>query len=77
VKWISRDRSGEYTCGAQLGAPDARHVMDRWHVIKNWREALERVVSRLSPQLEQRLHKPATPAQETQKTTQYPRASHL
>lgn len=51
VKWISRDRSGEYARGAQLGAPSAQQVMDRWHVIKNWREALERVVSRVSPRL--------------------------
>ena len=44
VKWISRDRSGEYARGAQLGAPSAQQVMDRWHVIKNWREALERLM---------------------------------
>jgi transposase len=51
VKWISRDRSGEYARGAQLGAPSAQQIMDRWHVIKNLREALERVLSRLSPRL--------------------------
>jgi len=51
VKWISRDRSGEYARGAQLGAPSAQQVMDRWHVIKNWREALERMLSRVSPRL--------------------------
>jgi transposase len=55
VKWISRDRSGEYALGASEGAPRAQQVMDRWHVIKNWREALERVVSRISPRLELRL----------------------
>lgn len=56
VQWISRDRSGEYARGAQLGAPSAQQVMDRWHVLKNWREALERVMSRVYPRLEQRLH---------------------
>ncbi len=55
VKWISRDRSGEYARGASEGAPGAQQVMDRWHVIKNWREALERVVSRIYPRLELRL----------------------
>lgn len=33
VKWISRDRSGEYARGAHLGAPEAQQIMDRWHVI--------------------------------------------
>jgi transposase len=55
VKWISRDRSGEYARGASEGAPGAQQVMDRWHVIKNWREALERVVRRIYPRLELRL----------------------
>ena len=54
VKWISRDRSGEYARGAQLGAPSAQQVMDRWHVIKNWREALERLMNRVYPRLKQR-----------------------
>ncbi len=58
VKWISRDRSGEYARGAQLGAPSAQQVMDRWHVIKNWREALERVMNRVYPRLKQRQEQP-------------------
>ncbi|MBO0793146.1 MAG: ISL3 family transposase [Ktedonobacteraceae bacterium] len=72
VKWISRDRSGEYARGAQLGAPEAQQVMDRWHVIKNWREALERVASRLYSGLEQRLPKPSTPFKKRKK----PRTVH-
>jgi transposase len=56
VKWISRDRSGEYARGAQLGAPLVGQIMDRWHVIKNLREALERVLTRLSPRLSQWQH---------------------
>ena len=72
VKWISRDRSGEYARGAHLGAPEAQQVMDRWHVIKNWREALERVVSRLYSGLEQRLQQPSTPFKKRNK----PRTVH-
>jgi transposase len=72
VKWMSRDRSGEYARGSQLGAPEAQQVMDRWHVMKNWREALERVVSRLYPALEQRLQKPSTPFKKRKK----PRTLH-
>lgn len=48
VKWISRDRSKEYARGVLLGAPEAQQILDRWHVIKNLRETLERVLSRLS-----------------------------
>ena len=29
---ISRDRSTEYARGATLGAPEAQHVLDRWHL---------------------------------------------
>jgi transposase len=60
VKWISRDRSGEYARGASEGAPHAKQVMDRWHVIKNWREALERLVSRVYPRLELRQQHPSS-----------------
>lgn len=65
VKWISRDRSSEYARGAQLGSPSAQQVMDRWHVIKIWREALERVVSRVYPRLKQR--------QDQSRTTPFPK----
>jgi transposase len=42
--------------------------MDRWHVIKNWREALERVLSRVSPGLSLRQHQlSSTPFPKRQK----------
>lgn len=72
VKWIIRDRSGEYARGAQLGAPEAQQVIDRWHVIKNWREALERLISRLYARLEDRLATRSTPFKKRKK----PRSIH-
>jgi transposase len=42
VEIISRDRSNEYKNGATTGSPDAIQVADRWHLMKNLREALER-----------------------------------
>jgi transposase len=78
VKWISRDRSGEYARGAQLGAPSAQQVMDRWHVIKNWREALERVLSRVSPRLslwQQQLSSTPFPKRKKARTTHEQAAS--
>ncbi len=42
VEIISRDRSNEYRKGAKTGAPQAIQVADRWHLLKNLREAIER-----------------------------------
>ncbi|WP_220191464.1 ISL3 family transposase, partial [Ktedonospora formicarum] len=55
VEWISRDRSGEYARGASEGAPSARQVIDRWHLLKNWREMLERALSRVYARLKERV----------------------
>jgi transposase len=48
---LSRDRSTEYARGATLGAPDVQHVLDRWHLVRNLREALERLLDRLHHRL--------------------------
>jgi len=46
IEIISRDRSTEFERGISLGAPDATQVLDRWHVLKNLREACERQLKR-------------------------------
>ena len=38
---VSRDRGGEYASAATQGAPQALQCADRFHLIKNLREALE------------------------------------
>jgi len=50
VHIISRDRSTEYIRGASEGAPNAKQVADRWHIFKNLREALERLLNRVRPE---------------------------
>jgi transposase len=53
VEVIVRDRSTEYTRGAIAGAPTAIQVADRWHLLHNLREAVERVLNRHHAQLRQ------------------------
>ena len=45
VEVISRDRSKDYQRGATDGAPAAQQVIDRWHVLNNLREAVERFLN--------------------------------
>jgi len=46
VEIISRDRGDIYAQGARLGAPQAIQVADKWHLLKNLGEALERLLTR-------------------------------
>jgi transposase len=46
VQIISRDRGGVYAEGARHGAPQAVQVADRFHLLKNLLEALDRVLLR-------------------------------
>lgn len=48
---ISRDRSTEYARGASDGAPEARQIADRFHVLQNLRDAVERALKRLHAEL--------------------------
>lgn len=41
---ISRDRGGDYAHGAAAGAPEAMQVADRWHLLHNLTDALQRAI---------------------------------
>jgi transposase len=43
---VARDRGGAYAEAAAKGAPQAVQVADRWHLLKNATEALQRFVER-------------------------------
>jgi transposase len=55
---ISRDRASAYSEGGKLGAPDARQVADRFHLLKNLADALEELLSRLRGELRQSVRRP-------------------
>lgn len=59
VEMITRDSSTEYARGGTLGAPLATQVVDRWHLLVNRRQALERLLERLHARL------PRLPARDT------------
>jgi transposase len=46
VEIVCRDRSGLYAEGIRQGAPQAIQVVDRFHLVQNLRDALERFVLR-------------------------------
>jgi len=48
VEIVSRDRCGLYAQAARRGAPQAKLVADRFHLLQNLREAIERQMSRVS-----------------------------
>jgi transposase len=55
VEIVSRDRGTEYAAAARKGAPQARQIADRFHLLKNLRERLKEFMDRkqsLLPELE-------------------------
>ncbi len=49
VKMVSRDRQGVYAEGARCGAPAAVQIADRFHLILNLRQAVERELALRRP----------------------------
>jgi transposase len=46
IEIISRDRCGSFAQGGREGAPQARQIADRFHILQNLREAIQAQLSR-------------------------------
>jgi transposase len=46
IEIISRDRGSNYIDGSNTGAPQAKQVADRWHLLKNATEVFEKTICR-------------------------------
>ncbi|MEM6844232.1 MAG: ISL3 family transposase [Bacteroidota bacterium] len=51
VEIICRDRASGYTEGATNGAPQALQIADRWHLLKNLGDALQRMLDKKNVQM--------------------------
>lgn len=51
IEMITRDRSTAYARGVSEASQDIQQIIDRWHLLKNLREAVERLLNRFRDRL--------------------------
>jgi len=69
IEIITRDRSRAYAEAIADGAPDALQVADRWHILKNLYEALERLLTRQHHLIREALRPNTAPPHSSPQTT--------
>ena len=70
---IARDRSTEYARGASAGAPGAAQVADRWHLLVNARQMIERWLAGAHARLRRLPAVPIAGERPARRTGAYPR----
>lgn len=73
VQVVSRDRGGDYAAGATLGAPQAEQIADRFHLLVNAGEVLDRCLTRYHARLREAAQRSA-PADAVPRATKGSRA---
>ena len=63
IELVSRDRWSAYAQASAEASPKAQQVADRWHLLKNLREAIERLFERQSAVISEALKATETPTQ--------------
>jgi len=53
IEIVARDRAGAYSEAVDIALPAAEQVSDRWHLLSNLRDNVERMLHRLGPQMRQ------------------------
>jgi len=66
IEVVSRDRAQVYAEGAQVGAPQAEQVADRWHLLHNLGEAMQHLTAQHAPHLRQAAQQRAVTLSETE-----------
>lgn len=51
IQIVARDRGGAYAEAVRTAVPDAQQVADRWHLLANLRDAVERLLMRCTSKL--------------------------
>lgn len=69
IEVITRDRWVAFTQAAAQAAPQARQVADRFHLLQNLRQAVERLLGRQAAAVREALRDPPAPAVEPAATT--------
>jgi transposase len=64
VEILTRDRWAAFIQAANAGAPQAKQVGDRWHLLKNLREVVEQLLARSSSHVREALQEPPEPVPE-------------